>query len=205
MNFRKIQYFVLTAALIFLITLLYNEIIIAHCDTLDGPVVKACQKSLETGNINYTLIWVQEKDEQIIKDAFKKTLEVRKLNNEARDLADMNFFETVVRIHRMGEGASYDGVKPAGTDMGPAIPAGDEALKTGSVKEVEKLLEETLRDGLHKHFHEVMEKKAYDPDNVNAGREYVKAYVEYIHYVERLYDAMKTSETHHMEHEKHGN
>jgi hypothetical protein len=30
--------------------------------------------------------------------------------------------------------------------------------------------------------------KGYNPNNVSAGREYVKAYVEFIHYIEELYD-----------------
>src|SRR5512147_1018908 len=77
---------------------------IAHCDGLDGPVVKAAQKALETGNVNPVLIWVQKKDEGEIKQAFQKTLAVRKLNPQAKELADMYFFETLVRIHRAGEG-----------------------------------------------------------------------------------------------------
>jgi hypothetical protein len=76
----------------------------AHCDTMEGPVVKASQKALETGNINYVLIWVKAKDEREIKDLFEKVLRVRKLGDEAKELADMYFFETVVRVHRMGEG-----------------------------------------------------------------------------------------------------
>ena len=42
---------------------------------------------------------------------------------EARELADRYFFETLVRIHRAGEGAPYTGLKPAGRDLGPAVPA----------------------------------------------------------------------------------
>ena len=93
---------------------------LAHCDGMDGPVVRAAQKALEAGDVNLVLIWVQKKDEQTIKDAFQKTLEVRKLDPKARELADMYFFETLVRIHRAGEGESYTGIKPAGQDLGPA-------------------------------------------------------------------------------------
>jgi hypothetical protein len=31
----------------------------AHCDSLDGPVVKAAQAALRTRNVNLILIWVQ--------------------------------------------------------------------------------------------------------------------------------------------------
>ena len=34
----------------------------AHCDGLDGPVVKAAQKALAEGNVNHVLIWVQKDD-----------------------------------------------------------------------------------------------------------------------------------------------
>lgn len=72
---------------------------LAHCDGLDGPVVKAARTALETGNVSLVMIWVQKGDEASIKDAFQKTLAVRRLSAEARALADMYFFETLVRIH----------------------------------------------------------------------------------------------------------
>jgi hypothetical protein len=165
--------------------------IFAHCDTLDGPVIKAAQKALETGNVNLILIWVQQKDENEIKKAFEKTIVVRKLNPEAKELADMYFFETLVRIHRAGEGAPYTGLEPAGLNLGPAIPAADKAIETGSVEEVQKLLNETVQEGLHEKFKQLMEKKTFDKDDVASGREYVKAYVEFVHYVEGLYQAAK--------------
>lgn len=161
----------------------------AHCDSLDGPVVKAAQTALTEGNVNLILIWVQKADEAEIKHSFERTLAVRKLNAEARELADLYFFETLVRIHRAGEGAPYTGLKPAGRDLGPAIPAGDKALETGNLAPVVKLLSEKLEDGLHEHFKEALAKKKFDPNDVEAGREFVKAYVEYIHYVEGLHDA----------------
>lgn len=80
--------------------------VLAHCDGMDGPVVKAAKKALESGNLNLVLIWVQERDEATIREAFQKTLAVRKLSNEAKELADMYFFETLVRIHRAGEGST---------------------------------------------------------------------------------------------------
>ena len=103
----------------------------------------------------------------------------------------MSFFETVVRIHRTGEGASYTGLKPAGTDNGPAIPVADKAILDGNTNSVQKLIIDAIQENLNKYFSEVMEKKNYNPNDVTAGREYVKTYVEYIHYIERLYEAAK--------------
>jgi len=165
----------------------------AHCDGLDGPVVKAARAALEKGDVNLVLIWVQKKDEAEIRKAFDKTLAVRKQSAEAKEFADLYFFETLVRVHRAGEGAPYTGLKPAGRDLGPAIPAGDKALETGSVEPVEKLLADLMKDGLREHFHQAIAKKKYDKDNVEAGREYIEAYVSYIHYVEGMYEAAKSA------------
>ena len=162
---------------------------LAHCDGMDGPVVKAAQKALADGNVNFVLIWVQKSDEPEIKKAFEKTLAVRKLNNEAKELADLYFFETLVRIHRAGEGALYTGLKPAGRDLGPAIPAGDKALDTGNIEPVVKLLSQKMEHGVRTHFKEVLGRKKFNKNDVEAGRTFVKAYVEYIHYIEGLHTA----------------
>lgn len=167
----------------------------AHCDTLDGPVVAAARQALDQNNLNLVLIWVSKDNEKEIETAFDKAIAVRKLNPAANDMADMYFFETLVRVHRAGEGAPYTGLKPAGTDLGPAIPAADKAITTGDVQPVAELLTDTLQTGLKEQFAKVEARKNYDKNNVAAGREYVEAYVEYVHYVEGLYDAAK-AETH---------
>ncbi len=164
---------------------------LAHCDGMDGPVVMAARKALETGNVNLVLIWVQKADEPEIRTAFQETMAVRKLSPQARDLADMHFFETLVRIHRAGEGAPFTGLKPAGRDLGPAIPAGDKAIATGSTDALMKLLTDKVREQLNAHFQQVRASGKYSQDDVEAGRDYIKAYVEYIHYVEQLYEAAK--------------
>jgi uncharacterized protein DUF6448 len=162
---------------------------LAHCDGLDGPVVKAAQRALDTRNPALVLIWVQAKDEPEIRTAFEQTVAVRALSPQAKELADRYFFETLVRVHRAGEGAPYTGLQPAGRDLGPAIPAADKALDSGSVEPVVALLTGAMQAHLREHFKEVITAKLFKPDDVKAGREYVKSYVEFIHYVERLYEA----------------
>lgn len=163
----------------------------AHCDTLDGPVVAAARKALDTNNANLVLVWVQKKDEAEIRKHFQKTVVVRKAGGEAKDLADMYFFETLVRIHRAGEGAGYSGLKPAGK-IDPPIAAADKSLETGKLQEVAHLISKRTEQGLHRHFEEMMKKKKYSPNDVAAGRAFASAYVEYTHYVERLYNAAET-------------
>lgn len=175
---------------------------LAHCDGLDGPVVKAAQRTLETRNPAFALIWVQEKDEREIQTVFEQTLAVRELSPQAKDLADRFFFETLVRVHRAGEGAPFTGLKPAGRDLGPAIPAADEAIRVGSADPVLHLLTGVLQERLREQFGEAMAAKTFKSDDLAAGRAYVKAYVEFIHFVERLYDSTMTAPHGHFEESK---
>ena len=161
----------------------------AHCDGLDGPVVTAARKALNTGNVDYILIWVTDKDEDEVRAAFGDARTVRKLSDQAQALADKYFFETVVRLHRAAEGAPYTGLKPAGRDLGPAIPAADDALATGSVEKLLDLLTDAVQDGVQSQFRAANDKKSFAPGNVAAGRAYVDAYVSFIHYVERIHEA----------------
>jgi hypothetical protein len=162
---------------------------IGHCDTLDGPLVALAKKALDEKNVNLVLPWVRPRDDPEIRHAFDHAQAVRDLGPKARSLADRHFFETLVRIHRAGEGAPFTGLKPAGLDLGPAVPAADKALKTGSPDAVVKLLVEAVSAGVRTRFHAAARMQAFDPNDVAAGRRYVEAYVPYVHYVERLWEA----------------
>ena len=170
----------------------------AHCDTLDGPVVSAARKALDSGNVNLVLVWVQKNDEAEIRNLFQKARSVRKAGGDAKELADTYFFETLVRVHRAGEGAGYTGLKPAGT-IEPPVAAADKALETGKLQPLGKLINERMEKGLHGHFDAVMGKKKYSPNDVDAGRAYSSAYVEFVHYAERLYDAAQTLAPEHVQ------
>lgn len=161
----------------------------AHCDGMDGPVVKAAKEAFAKGDVSLVLIWVRKNDEAEIREAFDRTMNVRKLSPQARELADTHFYETLVRIHRAGEGAPYTGLKPAGRDLGPAIPAADLALKSGDVAPLTNLLAEKMRAGLLDRYKKAMSAKSFKVQDVGAGREYIEAYVTYIHYVEGMYEA----------------
>lgn len=118
--------------------------------------------------------------------AFQKTRAVRGLGKEAKDLADKYFFETLVRLHREGEGAPYTGLKPAGA-VEPVVAASDKALEAGSVDELTREITQLIAEGIRHRFTKTMETKQHADENVAAGREFVEAYVEFVHYVERLH------------------
>jgi hypothetical protein len=169
---------------------------LAHCDTLDGPVVNLARQALAKGDVKIVLAWVAADKETEIRKAFDLAVAVRGKGDKEKELADTYFFETLVRVHRAGEGAPYTGLKPAGLDLGPAIPASEKALETGNPEELLKLVNGKVHDGIHKYFVAAREKKAHAGDGVEAGRAYVQAYVPYLHFVERLYNDATTPIAH---------
>jgi hypothetical protein len=160
----------------------------AHCDTLDGPVAAAALLALEKGDVSPVLRWVSADSEPELRAAFQKSLAARAQGGAARELADRYFLETVVRIHRAGEGEAYTGLKPAGLDPGPAIAATERALESGSVDAVVKLVADRSAAGIRARFDQVLAARPRADESVEAGRAYVAAYVEFLHYVERLYE-----------------
>jgi hypothetical protein len=52
-------------------------------------------------------------------------------------------------VHRAGEGAACTGLKPAGTDFEPAIPAAERAVELSQVK---ALLSEEVEHALHERL-----------------------------------------------------
>jgi hypothetical protein len=137
----------------------------AHCDTLDGPVVAAARVSLEKGDATPVLKWVKKEDEKEIQELFNKTLIVRKQGKEALELADKYFFETLVRIHRAGEGAPYAGLKAAGS-VEPSVAAADKALESGSADDLVKLVTEAAEKGIRERFVHAMEAKKHSEHTV---------------------------------------
>jgi Family of unknown function (DUF6448) len=184
------------AAVVIILVLATAGNALAHCDTLDGPVVNLARHALAKGDVKIILPWVAADKEVEIKKAFDLTMAVRGKGEKERELADMYFFETLVRVHREGEGAPYTGLKPAGLDLGPAIPAADKALESGNPGPLLNLINEKIHQGIHKYYMEAKEKKAHAGESVEAGRAYVAAYVPYLHFVERLYLDASTPITH---------
>jgi len=182
------------------ILILAANITLAHCDSMEGPVVKASIKALETGNINYVLVWVRVEDEKEIKTMFDKVNRVRTLGSEAKELADMYFFETVVRVHRMGEGVGYTGLKPAGYKPEEGIEAADIAIEKGSVENVLSHLDEKYHQRVKELFNNLQSKKNYNVNDLTAGREYVEAYVHFIHYIEGLFNGEENKVEEHHKH-----
>jgi hypothetical protein len=168
----------------------------AHCDTLNGPVVKDAEIALEKGDVTPVLKWVKKDAEPEIRAAFNTALAERAKGKEAREKADMKFFENLVRVHRAGEGESFTGLKPADA-VEPIIAEADKVLETGSVDTLTTEMSKLLTNEVKERFDRAFEKRKHKDESVEAGREYVEAYVEYVHYVEGIHTAISEKGAHH--------
>lgn len=167
----------------------------AHCDTLDGPVVKDAKTALAAEDVTPVLKWVSRDEEHTIKAVFKHTLAVRQLGDEASNLAETYFYETLVRIHRQGEGAPFSGLKPAET-VDPAVALADKALEKGSVDKLNDTLTDALSRGLAKRFDIVLAASKQADQSVEKGREYVEAYVQFTHFAEGIHNIIQGGAKH---------
>jgi len=158
----------------------------AHCDTMDGPVVQAARTALEKGDVAPALKWVLPERDAEIRKAFQTAVAARAAGGQARELADRWFFETLVRVHRVGEGAGYTGLKPAGSETSPFVRAADQALQTGSADALVKLVTADVEKGIRQRFAMASERRRTADSSVAAGREFVEAYVKLQHYMEAL-------------------
>jgi len=156
----------------------------AHCDQMNGPLVSDAKKAIEQNNVNIVLKWVQAAHETEIKEAFNQMMRVRELGPEAKALSEKYFFETIVRIHRAGEGVAYTGIKPEGTPIDEKVMAADKSIELGNLSPLEGLIAKNDLPELTKRFNKVMSLKNFDVNNVEAGREYIEAYVLFFKFAE---------------------
>jgi Family of unknown function (DUF6448) len=96
--------------------------------------------------VDVVLPFVPDQSEAEVRKVFDNVVPVRQLNGNACEVADRLFFETVVRLHRAGEGAAYTGLKAAGLSTRPVIPLAERAVETGSAESVINFLVEVLRN-----------------------------------------------------------
>ena len=174
-------------AIFLIVIFLSASKVFSHCDTMGGPVITDAKAALEKGDATPVLKWVKKEYESEIRTTFDKALTVRSKGPEAKELADMYFFETLVRVHRQGEGAPYTGLKAAGTELDPVVIAADTAIEKGSVDELAKEISGLVDTSIREKFERVIERRKHLDESIEAGREYVEAYIEFMHYVERLH------------------
>lgn len=142
---------------------------------MDGPVVTAARRAVEKADVDTILPYVHADGEPEVREAFDRAMNARTLGGEARNIADRWFFETVVRVHRAGEGAPFTGLKPEDLDVGPVIPVAERALQTESADELVEVLCDAVRAEVERRHGHAMLLKQHAGEGVAEAREYVEA------------------------------
>jgi hypothetical protein len=156
---------------------------------MDGPVVMAARHALDANDVGLVLPYVPEAGEDEIRDAFDLAVKARTQGAEARAVADLYFFETVVRVHRAGEGAPFTGLKPAGLDVGPVIPVAEKAIAEGAPDALIDLLTAAVRQETKARYAAMTRARASAHEGVAAARAYVSAMLGLEVWAHRLYAA----------------
>ncbi len=170
---------------------------LAHCDSTKGPVIPEAKAALEKGDVTPMLKWITEEDEAAVKAAFSRAVAVRAKGPDAKELADHYFVETLVRLHRAGEGAPYTGIK--GGPVEPIVAMADQALARSSAEEMIRKVSGHMAEAIRGKLEKVVEARKSKDESVTAGRAFVEAYVTYMHYVEGIHAAIKSAGAHHAE------
>jgi hypothetical protein len=166
----------------------------AHCDSTGGPVITEAKAALEKGDVTPLLKWVKKENEEEIRSVFAKAVAVRSKGAEAKALADQYFLETLVRVHRAGEGAPFTGLKDDPVE--PIIAMADKAIIAGSADEMTGEITGHAAAAIKEKFNKVLETRKNKDKSVEAGREFVEAYVTFMHYVEGIHEAVESRAGH---------
>jgi hypothetical protein len=161
------------------VILLWPRSASAHCDTEDGPAVTAGRVALESGDPGPALAWVHPEGDAAVREVFGLAQRVRALGGEARLVADRLFLETLVRIHRAGEGAGFDGIKPAG-QVDPVVAAADRSIESGAIEPLAALVSPDRLPELRARLARALALKEHDARDVETGRRWVAAYVSFV-------------------------
>lgn len=174
-----------------------------HCDSLDGPVVRAAREALDREIVELILPYVPEPGEAEVQRAFDLVVKARGQGADAHEVADRYFFETVVRVHRAGEGAPFTGLKPAGLDVGPVIPMAERAIERGDAGELAEFLSAAVHDEVIARFAELIDLKAHANEGIGPARRYVSAMLGLQVWSHKLYGAVHAG-AHDGEGHRHG-
>lgn len=159
----------------------------AHCDTLDGPVAVEVRAALAQGDVTPVLKWVTAADDKEVRDLFARVIKAREQGPDAKEVAESYFLETVVRLHRQSEGASFTGLKPAGS-MAPPVAMADKAITDGTGEEMAGRMGKHVTEAFLEKYRPLMEARKHKDESVEAGRTYVAAYIVFLHFVEGLHN-----------------
>lgn len=167
----------------------------AHCDSYDGPVLKDAARALESNNVELIKKWISAEDEGQVVALFHKTYSLKNEDPEVYEIVKTHFYETFVRLHRQMEGASYTGLKPAGTTS-QIIVMSDKALENGDIDQLLNALSNHVNSVLKEKYEKVAALEKVKNDSPASGRQFVAAYVDYTHSIEAVHDIVDRGAAH---------
>ncbi len=162
----------------------------AHCDSYDGPVIKDALKALEQNNPDLVMKWIDALHEKEITNLFNKTLKYRSGDQEIYSLLEKHFLETLVRIHREGEGEPYTGLKAAGSTE-EIIQLTDTALEEKDFEGFLLKFDAKADSILREKYQKVAQLEKVKDQSAEQGRAYVAAYVDYTHTIKKMHDILE--------------
>ena len=154
-----------------------------HPHSRNGPLMKAAQMALVTGNVNYVLLWVPEESENTLKNLLEKTCCERSARKNMQNRAIDWYFDTVNQFHSANKGALYPYLKPGGRDESLIAVKVERAIESGNFEEIIEIIPDTHAADVRERFHHVMDKSNFDRNNIAAGRAYVSAFIDFLTYV----------------------
>jgi len=182
------SFFVLS--LIALFSLMGTQQASAHCDSFDGPALIDAAKALETNNVELIKKWILAEDEAVVVPLFHKTYSLKDGDAEVYEIVKTHFYETFVRLHREMEGATFTGLKPAGTTAHITVMS-DKALENGNFEGLLAALNKHVNGQLTEKYEKTAALYRVKDRSVKDGRAYVAAYVDYTHAVEAVHDILE--------------
>lgn len=182
-RFAKVAY------LFGMIMFLFSMPSFAHCDSYDGPVIQDALKALDKENVSLVMKWVEKDFEAEIENLFNKTVELKDGDTEIYKIVEKHFLETLVRLHREGEGAPFTGLKPAGSTT-PIIQMADRSIEDHNVDNLLTNLNSHIQQVITEKYEKVAALRRVKDNSIAEGRAYVAAYVDYTHTLEAIEGAM---------------
>ena len=161
----------------------------AHCDSYDGPVIQDALKALDKEEVTFAMKWIDKDHEAEITSLFNKTLRLKKEDAEVYSIVEKHFLETLVRLHREGEGALFTGLKPTGSTT-PMIRMADKSIEDKNVDKLLTNLHNHLQKVITEKYEKVMALSKVKDHSIAEGRAYVAAYVDYTHTLEAIESVM---------------
>lgn len=184
------------AVLLAVIMVIFTVPTYAHCDSYDGPVIQDALKALDQGEVSFVMKWIGDQHEEEIASLFDKTVALKNQDEKIYQIVEKHFLETLVRYHRETEGASFTGLKPAGSTT-PIVQMADQSIEKLEVETLLNNLNNHIQGTLREKYEKVATLSEVKDRSVEEGRAYVAAYVDYTHTLEAIEAVLAHGGGHH--------